>query len=61
VRRSAKANIVLKDHSVMAASLLERNFRLNNQKHTNIMTLDNDKQAWATLGLSDQFGRHWCL
>jgi hypothetical protein len=32
--------------------------RLNNQSTLNIMTLDNDRQAWATLGLSDQFARH---
>jgi hypothetical protein len=32
--------------------------RLNNQGTLNIMTLDNDRQAWATLGLSDQFARH---
>lgn len=32
--------------------------RLNNQSTLNIMTLDNNRQSWATLGLSDQFGRH---
>ena len=32
--------------------------RLNNQSTLNIMTLDNQRQAWATLGLSDQFARH---
>ena len=32
--------------------------RLNNQSTLNMMTLDNHRQAWATLGLSDQFGRH---
>ncbi|VXB91717.1 conserved exported hypothetical protein [Flavobacterium sp. 9AF] len=32
--------------------------RLNNQSTLNIMTLDNQRQAWTTLGLSDQFARH---
>lgn len=32
--------------------------RANNQSTLNIMMLDNNRQAWATLGLSDQFGRH---
>ena len=32
--------------------------RLNNQSTLNIMTLDNQRQAWATLGLADQFARH---
>src|SRR3970040_1935114 len=32
--------------------------RLNNQSTLNFMTLDNQRQAWATLGLSDQFARH---
>lgn len=32
--------------------------RLNNQSTLNIMTIDNQRQAWATLGLSDQFARH---
>lgn len=32
--------------------------RLNNSSTLNIMTLDNQRQAWATLGLSDQFARH---
>ncbi|CAM2838472.1 hypothetical protein [Flavobacterium frigoris] len=32
--------------------------RLNNQGTLNLMTLDNQRQAWATLGLSDQFARH---
>jgi len=32
--------------------------RLNNQSTLNLMTLDNQRQAWATLGLSDQFARH---
>ncbi|NNJ88232.1 MAG: hypothetical protein HKP53_02415 [Eudoraea sp.] len=32
--------------------------RLNNQSTLNMMTLDNHRPAWATLGLSDQFGRH---
>ncbi|MBT8299031.1 MAG: hypothetical protein KJO52_11925 [Maribacter sp.] len=32
--------------------------RLNNQSTLNIMTLDNNRQSWSTLGLSDQFARH---
>ncbi len=32
--------------------------RLNSQSTLNMMTIDNHRQAWATLGLSDQFGRH---
>lgn len=32
--------------------------RLNSQSTLNIMTLDNNRQSWATIGLSDQFARH---
>lgn len=32
--------------------------RLTNQSTLNMMTLDNNRQSWATLGLSDQFARH---
>ena len=32
--------------------------RLNNQSTLNIMTLDNNRQSWPTIGLSDQFARH---
>lgn len=32
--------------------------RLNNQSTLNIMTLDNNRASWATLGLTDQFARH---
>lgn len=32
--------------------------RLNNQSTLNMMTLDNHRQSWATIGLSDQFARH---
>ena len=35
--------------------------RLNNQSTLNIMTLDNNRQSWATIGLSDQFARHMGL
>ena len=31
--------------------------RLNNSSTLNMMTLDNQRQTWANLGLSDQFGR----
>lgn len=32
--------------------------RANNQSTLNMMTLDNNRQSWATIGLSDQFARH---
>lgn len=32
--------------------------RLNNQSTLNLLTLDNNRSSWATLGLSDQFARH---
>ncbi len=32
--------------------------RLNNQSTLNMMTLDNNRQSWATIGLTDQFARH---
>ncbi|WP_025742114.1 hypothetical protein [Aquimarina pacifica] len=32
--------------------------RLNNQSTLNMMTLDNNRESWATIGLSDQFARH---
>jgi hypothetical protein len=32
--------------------------RLNNQSALNFLTLDNNRQSWATLGLTDQFARH---
>ena len=32
--------------------------RLNNQSTLNILTLDNNRASWSTLGLSDQFARH---
>ena len=32
--------------------------RLNNQSTLNMMTLDNNRQSWATLGLTDQYARH---
>lgn len=32
--------------------------RLSSQSTLNLMTLDNNRASWATLGLSDQFGRH---
>ncbi|UPT70859.1 MAG: hypothetical protein M0D53_00035 [Flavobacterium sp. JAD_PAG50586_2] len=31
--------------------------RLNNSSTLNMMTLDNQRQSWATLGLADQFAR----
>ncbi len=32
--------------------------RLNNQSTLNMLTLDNNRQSWATIGLTDQFARH---
>jgi len=32
--------------------------RLNNQSTLNFLTLDNNRQSWSTIGLSDQFARH---
>lgn len=32
--------------------------RLSNQSTLNMMTLDNNRASWATLGLTDQFARH---
>ncbi len=32
--------------------------RANNQSTLNMMTLDNNRNSWATIGLSDQFARH---
>ncbi|MXV37334.1 hypothetical protein GO491_01390 [Flavobacteriaceae bacterium Ap0902] len=32
--------------------------RLSNQSTLNMLTLDNNRSSWATLGLSDQFARH---
>ncbi len=32
--------------------------RLNNQSTLNMMTMDNNRQSWSTIGLSDQFARH---
>lgn len=32
--------------------------RLNNQSTLNMLTLDNNRESWATIGLTDQFARH---
>lgn len=32
--------------------------RLSNQSTLNMLTLDNNRPSWATLGLTDQFARH---
>ncbi len=32
--------------------------RLNNQSSLNMLTLDNNRQSWSTIGLSDQFANH---
>jgi hypothetical protein len=48
-----------KDHSVGAGLHYFNGIsRLNNQSTLNMLTLDNNRQSWSTLGLSDQFARH---
>jgi hypothetical protein len=48
-----------KDHAVGAGLHYFNGIsRLNNQSTLNMMTLDNNRQSWATIGLSDQFARH---
>ncbi|NNL16303.1 MAG: hypothetical protein HKO81_06640 [Flavobacteriaceae bacterium] len=48
-----------KDHSVGGGLHYFNGIsRLNNQSTLNFLTLDNNRQSWATLGLSDQFARH---
>lgn len=32
--------------------------RANNQSTLNMLTLDNNRSSWSTIGLSDQFARH---
>lgn len=32
--------------------------RLNSQGTLNLMTMDNNRSSWATLGITDQFARH---
>ena len=48
-----------KEHSVGAGLHYWNGIsRLNNQSTLNMLTLDNNRQSWSTLGLSDQFARH---
>ena len=48
-----------KDHSVGAGLHYFNGIsRLNSHSTLNFLTLDNNRQSWATLGLSDQFVRH---
>ncbi len=48
-----------KDHAIGAGLHYFNGIsRLNNQSTLNMMTLDNNRQSWATIGLSDQFARH---
>ena len=48
-----------KDHSVGGGLHYFNGIsRLNNQSTLNFMTLDNNRQSWSTLGLTDQFARH---
>ncbi|WP_304141353.1 hypothetical protein [Mesoflavibacter zeaxanthinifaciens] len=50
---------IAKDHSVGGGLHYFNGIsRLNNQSTLNMMTLDNNRQSWATIGLSDQFARH---
>lgn len=47
------------DHSVGAGLHYWNGIsRLNNQSTLNMLTLDNNRQSWATIGLTDQFARH---
>lgn len=50
----------LTDHHAVGAGLHYWNgiSRLNNQSTLNLLTLDSNRQSWATIGLSDQFARH---
>jgi hypothetical protein len=48
-----------KDHAIGAGLHYFNGIsRLNNQSTLNMLTLDNNRQSWSTLGLSDQFARH---
>ena len=48
-----------KDHTIGAGLHYFNGIsRLNNQSTLNMMTLDNNRQSWSTIGLSDQFARH---
>lgn len=48
-----------KDHAVGAGLHYWNGIsRLNNQSTLNMLTLDNNRQSWATIGLTDQFARH---
>ena len=50
---------VAKNHSVGAGLHYFNGIsRLNNQSTLNMLTLDNNRQSWSTIGLSDQFARH---
>lgn len=56
----AWAQYAINDHHTLGAGLHYFNgiSRLNNQSTLNMMTLDNNRQSWSTIGLSDQFARH---
>jgi hypothetical protein len=48
-----------KDHTIGAGLHYFNGIsRANNQSTLNMLTLDNNRQSWATIGLSDQFARH---
>ncbi|SDE68418.1 hypothetical protein [Ulvibacter litoralis] len=50
---------VAKDHAVGGGLHYFNGIsRLNNQSTLNMLTLDNNRQSWSTIGLSDQFARH---
>ena len=54
------AQYAVADNHVVGAGLHYFNgiSRLNNQSTLNMLTLDNNRQSWSTIGLSDQFARH---
>jgi hypothetical protein len=50
---------LMKDHTIgVGLHYFNGISRGNNQGTLNMLTLDNHRQSWSTLGLSDQFARH---
>src|SRR5680860_1291448 len=48
-----------KDHAIGAGLHYWNGIsRLNNQSSLNFLTLDNNRQSWATISLTDQYARH---
>jgi hypothetical protein len=56
----AWAQYGISDHITVGGGLHYWNglSRLNSQGTLNLLTLDNNRSSWATLGLTDQFARH---